>query len=222
MTAIRRTPPLAAALACAILLAAAGCGGDDEGEPIPAALANEIATKVDLVETRVNRGSCGNLEAMSYPDIEERIKALPKDTDPDVRQALEDSIDRLKELAGGECEEVRQRKEEERKEQEAREREEEEAVPVDSDGDGFNDDVDACPSDYAASDISSDGCPPPPPTETIETVPEEAPEEEPEEPEPKPKPPEKPDKPEPPGNSNKPPKKQSSGAPGATREGPQP
>lgn len=112
---IRARAPLAALMAGAVLLAGAGCGSEDEepGPGIPRAAANQLSRELDLVQERIDvtreqsaPGSCNDIESKSYPDIQRILEALPGDTDPDVRRALERSIDRLKELTEAECSEL--------------------------------------------------------------------------------------------------------------------
>ena len=105
-------------------MAAAGCGSDDESGPgIPSTSAAQLSRELDLLRTRIDvtrersaPGSCKDIETKSYPDIQRILDGLPDDTDSDVRGALEDSIDRLKELADSECsdliEDIEQRREE--------------------------------------------------------------------------------------------------------------
>lgn len=123
---MRRNAKLAAVAASTALLWAAGCGGSDEEEPepgIPRDAAERLSRELDLVQERIDvtreqsePGSCRDVELKSYPDIQEIVEGLPDDTDPDVRRALERSIDRLKELTDSECreltEEIEQRQEE--------------------------------------------------------------------------------------------------------------
>lgn len=106
---------LAGLVACAALIAGPGCGSDEEepGPGVPRAAAEQLSAELDLVQRRIDGtremsapGSCRDIELKSYPDIEKIIDALPKDTDPDVRRALERSIDRLKELTQSECTEL--------------------------------------------------------------------------------------------------------------------
>ena len=112
---IRPHAQLAALAACAALLAGAGCGSDEEepGLGVPRAAAERLSAELDLVQQRIDGtreksapGSCRDIDSKSYPDIQEIIDGLPADTDPDVRRALEQSIDRLKELTEDECREL--------------------------------------------------------------------------------------------------------------------
>lgn len=109
---------LAALAACAALFLAAGCGSSDdkpEGEPIPADIAAVIQKRLDEVQRRYddgvdndNAGACKDIENDSYRAIDAAVDGLPKDVDPDVREALEVSLARLKELTGGGCADVKE------------------------------------------------------------------------------------------------------------------
>ncbi len=121
---------LAALLAGAVLLAGGGCGSEEEepGPGIPRAAADQLTRELDLVQERIDvtrersaPGACNDVQSKSYPDIQRILDALPDDTDPEVRRALERSIDRLKELADSECSELVQ---------EIEEREEETPAPL--------------------------------------------------------------------------------------------
>jgi hypothetical protein len=105
-------------------LAIAGCGGDEEGEPIPAQTAQALEAELDGVQARIDNGSAGAcndiLEGDRGPNLErvqQLIDGLPEDVDPDVRSALEDSFDRLWELVEQDCDEKAQEEESERQEE---------------------------------------------------------------------------------------------------------
>jgi hypothetical protein len=92
------------------VLAIAGCGGDEEGEPIPAQAAQALQAELDGVQARIDNGSAGAcndiLEGDRGPNLErvqQLLDGLPNDVDPDVRTALEDSFDRLWELVQQDC-----------------------------------------------------------------------------------------------------------------------
>jgi hypothetical protein len=94
----------------AVSLAVAGCGGDDEGAPIPSATATALQNQLDGVQARLDNGSVGAckdiLEGPRGPNldaVQQLIDAMPDDVDADVRSALEDSFDRLWELVQQEC-----------------------------------------------------------------------------------------------------------------------
>jgi hypothetical protein len=105
-------------------LAVAGCGGDEEGEPIPAQTAQALQAELDGVQARIDNGSAGAcndiLEGDRGPNLErvqQLIQDLPEDVDPDVRSALEDSFDRLWELVQQDCDDKAQEEESERQEE---------------------------------------------------------------------------------------------------------
>jgi hypothetical protein len=107
MTPLKGIFPL---LALGLCLAAAGCGGDDEGKPIPAATATALQNQLDGVQARLDNGSVGAckdiLEGPRGPNldaVQQLIDGLPDDVDADVSSALEDSFDRLWELVQQEC-----------------------------------------------------------------------------------------------------------------------
>jgi hypothetical protein len=104
--------------------AIAGCGGDEEGEPIPAQTAQALQAELDGVQARIDNGSAGAcndiLEGDRGPNLErvqQLIDGLPDDVDPDVRSALEDSFDRLWELVQQDCDDKAQEEESQRQEE---------------------------------------------------------------------------------------------------------
>lgn len=96
-------------------LALGGCGSDDEGEPIPRDTSAAIETQLDLIQNRVdagNPGACADIEENNadgtFAEVDRQIESIPDDVDPDVVDALRDSVDRLKELVGDECDQISQ------------------------------------------------------------------------------------------------------------------
>ena len=105
-------------------LAIAGCGGDEEGEPIPAQTAQALQAELDGVQARIDNGSAGAcndiLEGDRGPNLErvqQLLDSLPDDVDPEVRSALEDSFDRLWELVQQDCDDKAQEEKSERQEE---------------------------------------------------------------------------------------------------------
>jgi hypothetical protein len=97
-------------LAVALSLVVAGCGGDEEGKPIPVASATALNNELDGVQKRLDEGSAGACRDIlggprdpNMPRVRELIDAMPDDVDSDVRSALEDSFDRLWELVQQDC-----------------------------------------------------------------------------------------------------------------------
>ena len=102
----------------ALALVAAGCGGDDEGKPIPAATATQLDTQLDGVQARLDNGTAGAckdiLEGPRGPNLEQVnqiIESLPDDVDSDVRSALQDSFDNLWDRVQENCDELAQKQE---------------------------------------------------------------------------------------------------------------
>jgi hypothetical protein len=106
-------------LALAASLAVAGCGGDDEGEPIPTATATALSSELDGVQDRLDEGSAGACRDIlggprgpNMARVQDLIDQLPDDVDSDVRSALEDSFNRLWDLVEQECDDKAQQEEE--------------------------------------------------------------------------------------------------------------
>jgi hypothetical protein len=102
---------LAAALV-GVALAAAGCGGDEEGKGIPAATADTLNVQLQKVQERITQGSVGACkDILDAPDergpnkkpVQQAIDSLPDDVDSDVRSALQDSFDHLWDLVEQDC-----------------------------------------------------------------------------------------------------------------------
>ena len=117
MTKIKRTTLLAL---LGIGLAAAGCGADDEGEPIPAESAALLQSQLDNIEARIQNGSVGACEDVlggsrdpNVEPVEQAISDLPDNVSEDVRSGLQDGFDRLFELVEERCTELREQAESE-------------------------------------------------------------------------------------------------------------
>ena len=111
-------------LALAAFVGFAGCGGDDEGAPIPSATATALNTELDRVQARIDQGSAGAcrdvLEGPRGPNkarAQQLIDSMPDDVDSDVRSALQDSFDRLWELVEQECDDKAQQEKDEQDQQ---------------------------------------------------------------------------------------------------------
>ena len=102
----RATTTLILALAAGL---AAGCGGDDEsGEPIPAEQAAALQDQLESIENRFQFGgdACADITGNADPNttaVRSVIDSLPQDVDPDVRDSLEQSFERLFELVQQQC-----------------------------------------------------------------------------------------------------------------------
>jgi hypothetical protein len=102
MMILRRTTGLLALAAC---LVAAGCGSDDEGEPIPANIADQLQTRLNEIERRFDfgNGACSDIENDSRPAVDQLVASVPENVSADVRQALRDGFDRLFALSEDQC-----------------------------------------------------------------------------------------------------------------------
>jgi hypothetical protein len=97
-----------------VCLAAAGCGSDDEGDPIPADSAATLQAQLDNIQARLDNGSVGAcddiLSGPRGPNVDavnQAIASLPDGVDQDVRSALEDGFDQLFTLVDERCNELR-------------------------------------------------------------------------------------------------------------------
>jgi hypothetical protein len=95
-------------------LAAAGCGSDDEGDPIPADSAATLQAQLDNIQARLDNGSVGAcddiLSGPRGPNVDavnQAIASLPDGVDQDVRSALQDGFDKLFTLVDDRCNELR-------------------------------------------------------------------------------------------------------------------
>ena len=106
------------ALAAAAALAATGCGSSAEepakrGKGLPQSSVDALDRRLDEVQRRYddgvdngNVGACEDIESKSFKGedgidgIDEIVGGLPQDVDPELRTALERSIERVRELTG--------------------------------------------------------------------------------------------------------------------------
>jgi len=115
-----------AALAIVTTLAVSGCGGSDEpeDEKLPSDVTQALLERLDSISDRVAAGvsgACDDIYDESVGDIgpiDDAMASVPNDVAPEIRSALEESIDRLKQLVDDECAEIS-----------AREQQEQESVP---------------------------------------------------------------------------------------------
>jgi hypothetical protein len=104
---------LALAGCCAVLGA---CGGDDEGDPIPQEVAADMQRQLDNIRGQVENGSLGACEDILAPGntfeaLERAAQRVPERVDPDVRDALGESVRRLAELVESECDKLAEEEE---------------------------------------------------------------------------------------------------------------
>jgi hypothetical protein len=87
----------------------AGCGGDDEqdGAPLPQQAAVDLDSRLDEVERRMEAagGACADIQNDTLPAVSSIIDSLPENVDPDVRDSLEQSFQRLFDLTQEQCDE---------------------------------------------------------------------------------------------------------------------
>ncbi len=112
-----RLPHLLCALAASAALAVAGCGGDDEprGEKLPADISQTLLKQLESVGDRVAAGVSGACDDIYSEDpdtgnivpIDDALNSIPSDVDPEIRSALEQSIQRLNQLVDQECDQIR-------------------------------------------------------------------------------------------------------------------
>jgi hypothetical protein len=85
----------------------AACGSDDEkkGDPIPQQAAADIEARLSEVERRMNAGggACDDIQNDTKPAVDQIVASLPSGVDPDVRDALQQSVDHLFDLADEQC-----------------------------------------------------------------------------------------------------------------------
>jgi hypothetical protein len=88
------------ALALAATIALAGCG-DEEGPQISQTQSSQLRGQLQQIKREVASDPC--ISDASLATLEGQVDALPQDLDEDVRQSLEDGVERLRELVDQEC-----------------------------------------------------------------------------------------------------------------------
>jgi hypothetical protein len=125
----RRTTTAIAA-AC-LALVGAGCGDEDEGQPIPAGLRQELESRLDETERRLDAGggACNDIVIDTEPEVTRVLARIPSDVSADVRRTLEDGFGRLFELTSDQCDEQKGQETETETVEEAPPPQPEETVP---------------------------------------------------------------------------------------------
>jgi hypothetical protein len=105
---------LAAAIAA---IAVAGCGSDEEpqGEKLPPEITQTLLQQLDSVDDRVAAGVAGACDDIYSDDpdvgnvepIDAALASIPSDVDPEIRSALEQSIERQTQLVDEQCADIR-------------------------------------------------------------------------------------------------------------------
>jgi hypothetical protein len=108
-------------LLCVLLAVAApiatGCGDDEQprGEKLPPEVAQTLMQQLESVGDRVAAGVAGACDDIYSSDpevgniepIEAALDSIPTDVDPEIRSALQRSVERLTQLVDQECSEIR-------------------------------------------------------------------------------------------------------------------
>jgi hypothetical protein len=113
-------PSLLAAIAA---LAVAGCGDDEQprGEKLPPQVTQTLQQQLESVGDRVAAGVAGACDDIYSSDpevgniepIDAALSSIPSDVNPEIRTALEQSIERLTQLVDRECAAIRSAEQEE-------------------------------------------------------------------------------------------------------------
>jgi hypothetical protein len=88
---------------------AAGCGADEEGKELPRQTASQLLAQLESIQERFDfpgGEACADITGGDDPNItqvQNLIDSLPDDVDADLRDAVEQSFDRLFELVDQEC-----------------------------------------------------------------------------------------------------------------------
>lgn len=101
-------PTTKLALCCVALALLAGCGGSNgSSKPIPAARAGALQNQLSSIASRARAGACRDITQGSDPNtrvVQQNIDALPSG---DVKDALQESFDRLFQLIEQDCQSER-------------------------------------------------------------------------------------------------------------------
>lgn len=109
-------------LATVAALAVAGCGDDEEprGQKLPPRVTETLTQQLESVGDRVAAGVAGACDDIYSSDpevgnigsIDAALGSIPSDVDPEIRSALEQSVERLTQLVDRECSEIRSNEQE--------------------------------------------------------------------------------------------------------------
>jgi hypothetical protein len=112
-----RVSQLPCLLATVAALTVAGCGDDEEprGKRLPPQVTQTLLQQIESVGDRVSAGVAGACDDIYSSDpevgnigpIDAALSSIPSDVDPEIRSALEQSIERLTQLVDQECSEIR-------------------------------------------------------------------------------------------------------------------
>jgi hypothetical protein len=112
-----RVSQLPCLLATVATLAVAGCGDDEEprGKRLPPEVTQTLMQQLESIGDRVAAGVAGACDDIYSSDpevgniapIDATLSSIPSDVDPEIRSALEQSVERLTQLVDQECSEIR-------------------------------------------------------------------------------------------------------------------
>lgn len=103
---VRRLPALLAALLLGLTAAYAVACGEDEQSLISAGRAEGIKKNLDDVEEQTRNGNCAEV-ARQLADLQGQLERLPRSTDPELRERLEEGIANLGQVAPRDCTDAR-------------------------------------------------------------------------------------------------------------------
>ena len=91
-------------MSLALVLAAAACGDDEQdGAKIPADRAKAITDQLDQIAGQVENGACSGARS-KFGELQDKVDALPRDVNQDVRDALSDGMSKLDSAIDSDCE----------------------------------------------------------------------------------------------------------------------
>lgn len=120
---IARSSQLLCLFAAVAALVVAGCGDDEQprGEKLPPQVTQTLLAQLESVGDRVAAGVAGACDDIYSSDpevgniesIDAALRSIPSGVDPEIRAALEQSIERLTQLVDQECSAIRSSEQEE-------------------------------------------------------------------------------------------------------------
>jgi hypothetical protein len=130
-------------IVCLLALGLTACGGGG-GDGLSQRSASSLLGDLDTIESRLAGGgveTCESVVSESVPALQAGIDGLSADVDSSLRQALQDSTDRLRTLAEQECDERRRQAEQQQETETTPEPPTTETTPEPDKGDEKQDDA---------------------------------------------------------------------------------
>jgi hypothetical protein len=93
--------PKKLALAVALGCAATGCASDNA--TIPQSVSQDLTQSLDALNQGVSNHSCSDAQAQSLPRLEQEVRTLPSNLNPQVRQTITDGTAHLRQLVAAKC-----------------------------------------------------------------------------------------------------------------------